>query len=77
MCCVLRRSQVVPRSFQKEPIGRAKVDLGAAYTEQPLYSPAGTCVFYDIATYHTRLDSLTGNDKNGRRTMHEYYARGM
>ena len=33
-------------------------------------------VFYDIALYHTRLDSLTGNDKRGRRTMHEYYARG-
>jgi hypothetical protein len=35
---------VVPRSFQKEPIGQAKVDLSDSYTEQPLYGPAGTCV---------------------------------
>ena len=42
----------------------------------PPTTAAGTCVFYDIALYHTRLDSITGNDKNGRRTMHEYYARG-
>ena len=67
---------VVPRSVRHEPIGRAKLELGADYVEQPLYGQAGTCVFYDIALYHTRLDSITGNDKRGRRTMHEYYSRG-
>ena len=92
---------VVPRTVRHEPIGRAKVELGADYIEQPLWGPAGTCIFCaslntapllcddgaaqlidcgfcadDIATYHTRLDSLTGNDERGRRTMHEYYARG-
>ncbi len=31
-------------------------------------------MFYDTALYHTRLDSLVGN--KGRRSMHQYYARG-
>ena len=67
---------VVPKTVKFEPIEKAKKELGEDYEEVALYGPAGTCVFYDIATYHTRLDSVTGNDENGRRTMHEYYARG-
>lgn len=53
------------------PVSWALVELNLC---RPV--PGTRQVFYDIATYHTRLDSLTGNDKNGRRTMHEYYARG-
>lgn len=65
---------VVPRSVRFEPVARAREALGDAYVEQPLYGRAGTCVFYDTATYHTRLDSLTGDE--GRRTLHQYWARG-
>jgi len=36
---------VVPRTVRHEPIGRAKVELGADYIEQPLWGPAGTCIF--------------------------------
>ena len=30
--------------------------MGEEYVELPLYGRAGTCCFYDIACYHTRLD---------------------
>ena len=60
---------VVPRSVRFEPIGQAKVSLGDDYVEVPILGKAGSCVFYDTATYHTRLDSLTG--EQGRRTMHQ------
>lgn len=65
---------VIPRSFRFEPIEQAKEKLGDAYIEQPLYGKAGTAIFYDTATYHSRVDSLTGD--NGRRTLHQYWARG-
>jgi ectoine hydroxylase-related dioxygenase (phytanoyl-CoA dioxygenase family) len=54
---------VVPKSVRTEPIEQAKRQLGSEYVEQPLYGPAGTCIFYDIALYHTRIDSLTGARK--------------
>ena len=65
---------VVPRSVRYEPIQQAKAQMGDDYVEQALWGPAGTAVFYDTATYHTRLDSLTGD--KGRRTMHQYWSRG-
>ena len=65
---------VVPRSFRFEPAAQAKMQLGDNYIEQPLYGKAGTAIFYDTATYHSRLDSLTGD--KGRRTLHQYWARG-
>ena len=73
---------VVPRSVCQATL-RDAFENGAAededgrggYVEQPLYGPAGTCVLYDTATFHARLD---GKDDTGRmrRTMHQYYARG-
>ena len=65
---------VVPRSAPYEPLQQA-FDEHPDYQELPLFGPAGTCVLYDTATYHTRLD---GKDETGkvRRTMHQYYARG-
>ena len=61
-------------------LGRAAASLqaafegmGEAYYEQPIYGPAGTCVLYDTATFHTRLD---GDGRQMRRTWHQYYARG-
>jgi hypothetical protein len=65
---------VVPGSCRFGTINQAREELGRAYVEQPLYGKAGTCVFYDTATYHSRLDSLTG--VKGRRTLHQYWARG-
>jgi ectoine hydroxylase-related dioxygenase (phytanoyl-CoA dioxygenase family) len=65
---------VVPRSFRFDPIMQAKEQLGDAYIEQPLYGRAGVAIWYDTATYHSRIDSLTGD--KGRRTLHQYWARG-
>jgi len=39
----------------------------------PLRGPAGTCIVYDTALFHTRLD---GDGRQSRRTWHQYYARG-
>jgi hypothetical protein len=64
---------VVPGSRQFETLQAAFEGLGAAYREVPLYGPAGTCVLYDTATFHTRLD---GDGQQMRRTWHQYYARG-
>jgi hypothetical protein len=64
---------VVPDSRKFETLQAAFEGLGEAYREVPLYGPAGTCVLYDTALYHTRLD---GDGHKMRRTWHQYYARG-
>ena len=64
---------VVPGSNRFETLREAFVEQGNAYVEMPLYGPAGTCVLYDTATFHTRLD---GDGRQARRTWHQYYARG-
>lgn len=64
---------VVPDSNRFETLKAAFEGLGEAYREVPLYGPAGTCVLYDTATFHTRLD---GDGETMRRTWHQYYARG-
>jgi hypothetical protein len=64
---------VVPDSRRFETLQGAFEGLGEAYHEQPLYGPAGTCVLYDTATYHTRLD---GDGQQMRRTWHQYFGRG-
>ncbi len=64
---------VVPKSNQYETLKEAFNELGENYSEVPIYGPAGTCVMYDTALYHTRYD---GDGKQSRRTWHQYYARG-
>jgi Phytanoyl-CoA dioxygenase (PhyH) len=64
---------VVPRSRRFETLREARKALGKAYEEVPIRGPAGTCVRYDTATFHTRLD---GDGEKMRRTWHQYYARG-
>ena len=65
---------VVPHSHLQLTLKDAYENI-PDYSEQPLFGPAGTCVLYDTALYHTRLD---GKDDSGkiRRTVHQYYARG-
>ena len=64
---------VVPNSNRYDTLRAAFDALGPAYAEVPLYGPAGTCILYDTALFHTRLD---GDGRQGRRTWHQYYARG-
>ena len=64
---------VVPGSRRFPTLHEAFNGLGKTYRETPLYGPAGTCVLYDTATFHTRLD---GDGQQMRRTWHQYYARG-
>lgn len=64
---------VVPGSNRFASLQEAFDGLGQGYCEAPLYGPAGTCVLYDTATFHTRLD---GDGRRMRRTWHQYYARG-
>ena len=64
---------VAPGSRTYASLQDAYLGLGDDYAEVPLYGPAGTCVLYDTATFHTRLD---GDGEQMRRTWHEYYARG-
>jgi len=64
---------VVPQSNRFEALKEAFDGLGPDYEEVPLYGPAGTCILYDTAIHHARLD---GDGKRGRRTWHQYYARG-
>lgn len=64
---------VVPDSNRYRTLAMAHEELGEAYQEVPIYGKAGTCVLYDTATFHTRLD---GDGIEGRRTWHQYYARG-
>ena len=63
----------MPQSHTYESLRDAYEGLGNAYVETPIFGPAGTCVLYDTAIYHTRLD---GDGKQPRRTWHQYYARG-
>ena len=64
---------VVPGSNRYPSLAEAFEGLGDDYAETPIYGPAGTCVLYDTATFHTRLD---GDGRQRRRTWHQYYARG-
>ncbi len=64
---------VVPGSNKFETLKEAHDALGDDYKEIPLYGVAGTCIMYDIATFHTRYD---GDGVQARRTWHQYYARG-
>ena len=64
---------VVPGSGRFPTLKAAYDALGDDYCEVPIRGPAGTCVLYDTATYHTRLD---GDGHKMRRTWHQYYARG-
>jgi ectoine hydroxylase-related dioxygenase (phytanoyl-CoA dioxygenase family) len=64
---------VVPGSYRYETLKEAYLGLGEAYEEVPIRGPAGTCVLYDTALFHTRLDGA-GDER--RRTWHQYYARG-
>jgi ectoine hydroxylase-related dioxygenase (phytanoyl-CoA dioxygenase family) len=67
---------VVPRSYHcdtQHNLPEAQKRLGDEYREQPLFAPAGSCIFYDIALFHTRLDGIGIPDEatHGRRTIHE------
>jgi hypothetical protein len=64
---------VVPRSNRYETLAQAYAALADDYVEMPLRGPAGTCILYDTALFHTRLD---GDGRKPRRTWHQYYARG-
>lgn len=64
---------VVPMSNRHDTLQAVYESLGDDYREVPIYGPAGTCVLYDTAIFHTRLD---GDGVKGRRTWHQYYARG-
>jgi hypothetical protein len=64
---------VAPGSNRFESLQEAFTALGDDYCEAPLHGPAGTCILYDTATFHTRLD---GDGHRMRRTWHQYYARG-
>ena len=64
---------VAPKSNRYKTLQDALNGLGNDYAEVPLYGAAGTCVLYDTATFHTRLD---GDGQQMRRTWHQYYGRG-
>ena len=64
---------VVPGSHQFPSLRATFEAKGDDYLEQPIYGPAGTCIIYDTGLFHTRLD---GDGIEGRRTWHQYYARG-
>ena len=64
---------VVPKSNRYETLKEVFVELNDDYSEVPIFGLAGTCVLYDTATFHTRLD---GDGMKPRRTWHQYYARG-
>ena len=69
---------VVPHSNDCRTLQEAFHTLGMQYKEIPLYGPAGTCILYDTALFHTRLDGQVaqGGKTLRRRTWHQYYARG-
>lgn len=64
---------VVPKSNRFETLREAFEKQGDEYLEVPIYGPAGTCILYDTATFHSRLD---GDGRQRRRTWHQYFARG-
>ena len=57
---------VVPDSRRFDTLAEAREAL-EDYHEVPLYAPAGTCILYDNATFHTRLDG-TAEPSLPRRT---------
>lgn len=64
---------VVPGSNQFETLQESYDAFGDGYVEMPIHGKAGSCVLYDTAIFHTRLD---GDGVKPRRTWHQYYARG-
>lgn len=64
---------VVPGSHRFSQLREAFEGLEEQYLEQPIYGESGTCILYDTALFHTRLD---GDGIEGRRTWHQYFARG-
>jgi ectoine hydroxylase-related dioxygenase (phytanoyl-CoA dioxygenase family) len=64
---------VVPGSNQFETLQESYETFGDDYIELPIHGEAGSCVLYDTAIFHTRLD---GDGVKRRRTWHQYYARG-
>ena len=58
---------VVPDSRRFDTLAEAREAL-EDYHEVPLYAPAGTCILYDNATFHTRLDG-TAEPSLPRRTL--------
>ncbi|MFT6433892.1 MAG: hypothetical protein ACJAVI_001938 [Candidatus Azotimanducaceae bacterium] len=64
---------VVPGSHKYETLKEAHEEMGDSYRELPIRGAAGTCILYDTAIFHTRLD---GDGVQPRRTWHQYYARG-
>ena len=56
---------VVPKSNTYNTLKDAFQGLGETYLEVPIYGAAGTCVLYDTAIFHTRLD---GDGVRSRRT---------
>ena len=51
---------------------------GIAGVFQPVFchAPAGTCVLYDINSFHARQDAATPGSTTRRRAMHSWYSRG-
>ena len=64
---------VVPKSNMYNSLQEAFNGLDDDHLEVPIYAPAGTCILYDTAIFHTRRD---GDGIRARRTWHQYYARG-
>ena len=64
---------VVPKSNLYDSLKSAYETLREEYMEVPIYGKKGTCILYDTALFHTRLD---GDGIKSRRTWHQYYARG-
>ena len=64
---------VVPKSNLYSSLRSAYETLNDDYMEVPIYGKKGTCILYDTALFHTRLD---GDGIKSRRTWHQYYARG-
>ena len=69
---------VVPKSGRYESIDEAKAQLKDEYVEHAVYGPAGTCVLYNIAIFHTRIEpqNTVSGCQLKRRTLHQYFARG-
>jgi hypothetical protein len=66
---------VVPGSCRFETLADMLAQAPGSYRELGLYAPAGTSIYYDNATHHTRLDG-SAEPSLGRRTLHQYFARG-
>eukprot|EP01052_Picozoa_sp_SAG31_P033623 SAG31_NODE_3824_length_3849_cov_2.006400_3_plen_288_part_00 len=80
LCVIPRSNQCAAQSHADVRVElEASADLGCSYREVEMRVSAGTAVYYDVATFHTRLDppgSLKGNvSVSRRRSMHRYYSR--